>query len=121
MILIGTMSLCHGGILSDDLTVPIVAFCSQFMCKLGIYHPFVYNNSSLCPKHMKEKTSFDIYAKKISISGSLSQVTKLWVNLNSAICKCRAVIPRAVIDELMAVFNLAVVGCIGVLKLSSMF
>ena len=31
VILIGTMPLCHGGILSDDLTVPIVAFCSQFL------------------------------------------------------------------------------------------
>ena len=30
VILIGTTPLCHGDILSDDLTVPIVAFCSQF-------------------------------------------------------------------------------------------
>ena len=30
VILIGTTLLWHGGILSDDLTVPIVAFCSQF-------------------------------------------------------------------------------------------
>ena len=29
-ILIGTTSLCHSGILSIDLTVPIVACCSQF-------------------------------------------------------------------------------------------
>ena len=29
-ILIGTTPLCHGGILSDDLTMPIVAFHSQF-------------------------------------------------------------------------------------------
>ena len=29
-----------------------------FLCKLRIYHPFVYNNSSLCPKHMNVKTSF---------------------------------------------------------------
>ena len=28
--LIGTTPLCPGGILSVDLTVPIVAFCSQF-------------------------------------------------------------------------------------------
>ena len=28
LILIGTTPLCHGGILSVDLTVPIVAFCS---------------------------------------------------------------------------------------------
>ena len=31
LILIGTTLLCHGGILSVDLTVPIVAFCSQFL------------------------------------------------------------------------------------------
>ena len=30
VILIGTTLLCHGGILSDDLTVPIVAFHSLF-------------------------------------------------------------------------------------------
>ena len=30
VILIRTTLLCHGGILSDDLSVPIVAFCSQF-------------------------------------------------------------------------------------------
>ena len=30
VILIGTIPLCHGGILSDDFTVPVVAFCSQF-------------------------------------------------------------------------------------------
>ena len=30
VILIGTTPLCNGGILGDDLTVPIVAFCSQF-------------------------------------------------------------------------------------------
>ena len=30
VILIGTTPLCHCGILSVDLTVPIVACCSQF-------------------------------------------------------------------------------------------
>ena len=29
-ILIGTTPLWHGGILSDNLTVPIVTFCAQF-------------------------------------------------------------------------------------------
>ena len=36
------------------------------------------------------------------------------------ILRCSAVIPKAVISELSAVFNLAVVGCIGILKLLSM-
>ena len=31
LILIGTTPLCHDGILSVNLTVPIVAFCSQFL------------------------------------------------------------------------------------------
>ena len=41
LILIGTAPLCHGGILSDDLTVPIVAFCSQFLL-------YVRNFPSFC-------------------------------------------------------------------------
>ena len=107
VILIGTTTLWHSSILSDDLTVPVVAFCSHFcrsmvfsgtvhwfepikpmycsreyhtstrliqqyekstlhifMCKLGIYHPFVYNNSFLCPRHMKVKTSFGYLCQK---------------------------------------------------------
>ena len=43
-----------------------------------------------------------------SASGNLFQITKIWVNLKSAILKCNAVIPRNVISELSAVFNLAV-------------
>ena len=31
LILIGTTPLCHGGILSINLTVPTVAFCSQLL------------------------------------------------------------------------------------------
>ena len=62
VILIGTTPLCHGGILSDDLTVPIVAFCSQV--RACSYCPFIYNNSSLCPKHMKESTSFECLCQK---------------------------------------------------------
>ena len=31
MTLIGTAPLCLSGILSDDLTVPIVALCSQLL------------------------------------------------------------------------------------------
>ena len=61
VILIGTTPLCPGGILSDDLMLPSV-HC--FMCKLGIYHPFVYNNSFPCPKGMKDKTSFENVCQK---------------------------------------------------------
>ena len=45
---------------------------------------------------------------------------KLWIHLKSAILRCSAVIPKAVIGKPSTVFNLAAVGCIGVLKLSSM-
>ena len=38
----GTMPLCHGGILSDDLTVPIVAFCSQFLVYVRNFPSFLY-------------------------------------------------------------------------------
>ena len=48
--------------------------------------------------------------KIISVSGNLSQITKLCVNLKSAILKCNAVIPKVVIGEPSAVFNFAVVG-----------
>ena len=52
--------------------------------------------------------------KMSSVSGSWSQIMKLCVNLNSAILKCSAVDPNAVIGEPSAVQSLAVVGCIGV-------
>ena len=59
--------------------------------------------------------------KIISVSGDLLQITKLCVNLKSAILKCSHYHTlRAVIGQLSTVFNLAVVGCIGVFKLSSM-
>ena len=43
----------------------------------------------------------------------IAQIIKLWVNLNSAIHKCSAVDPNAIIGEPSAVLSLAVVGCIG--------
>ena len=52
--------------------------------------------------------------KIIFLSGNLSQMTKLLVNLKPAILKC-----SAVIGEPSAVFNLVVEGLIGVLKLLS--
>ena len=48
--------------------------------------------------------------KMSSVSGSWSQIIKLWVNLNSAIHRCSAVDPSVVIGE-----PSAVVGCMGVL------
>ena len=50
-----------------------------------------------------------------SISRNWSQIMKLCVNLNSAILRCNAIVPIVDIGEQSAVFNLAVVGCMGVL------
>ena len=53
--------------------------------------------------------------KMSSVSGSWLQIIKLCVNLNSAILRCNAVAPRVDIGEPSLVFNLAAVGCMGVL------
>ena len=53
--------------------------------------------------------------KMCSVSGNQLQIIKLCVNLNSAILRCRSVLPSADIGEPTTVFNLAVVGCMGVL------
>ena len=53
--------------------------------------------------------------KMSSVSGSWLQIIKLCVNLNSAIRRYNAVDPSADMGEPSAVFNLAVVGCMGVL------
>ena len=46
---------------------------------------------------------------------------KLCVNLNSAILRCKAVIPSADIGEPSAVFNLAVVGLWGFVTILDIF
>ena len=58
--------------------------------------------------------------KIISVSGNLSPFMKLCVNLNSAILRWSAVISNAIIGDPSVVFNVVVVGWIGVLTLSSM-
>ena len=76
---------------------------------------------SLIPSIGNGKSSSEYqFQKMISVSSNLLQIMKLWVNLNSTILKCSAVIPKAIIGIPSAVFNFAVVGCIGILKLSSM-
>ena len=55
-----------------------------------------------------------------SISGSLSQMMKLWENLKSAIRSWSVVIPNAVIGGPSVVFNCTDVACIAVFKLSSL-
>ena len=50
-----------------------------------------------------------------SVSGNLSHMMKLWVNLNFAILRCMAVVPIVDIGDLSAVLRVAVVDCMGVL------
>ena len=50
-----------------------------------------------------------------SVSGNWLQIIKLCMNLKSAIHRCNAVDPKVVMGELSAVFNLVVIGCMGVL------
>ena len=103
--MIGTTILCLGSILSDDLTMPIVAFCSQF-------HVYVKNFPSLffVPCIGNGEYLLNVYSKNNLVSGNLSQITKLCVNLKLAILKCCAVIPKVVIAKLLVVFNFTVVG-----------
>ena len=49
------------------------------------------------------------------MSGNWSQIIKLCVNLKDAICRCYAVDPKVAMGEPSAVFNLAAMGCMGVL------
>ena len=55
----------------------------------------------------------------ISVSGNLSHIIKLWVNLKSMILRWSFVIPKAINGDPSSVFNLVAVVCIGVLKLLS--
>ena len=50
-----------------------------------------------------------------SMSGNWLQIIKLCMNLNSAFQRCNTVDPKVVMGEPSAVFNLAAVGCMGVL------
>ena len=50
-----------------------------------------------------------------SVSGNWLQIIKLCMNLKSAIQRCNAVDHKVVMGEPSTVFNLAPVGCIGVL------
>ena len=50
-----------------------------------------------------------------SVSGKWSQIIKLCMNLNSAILRCNAVVHITDIGEPPVVYNLAVLGCMGVL------
>ena len=74
-------------------------------------------------QNMKVKKNFFWISipNTISVSGSLSHIMKLWVNLKSAILRGNAVIPNAIIGDLYAMlpYNMVVVICIGVLKLLS--
>ena len=59
LILIGMMPLCLRGILSVDLTIPIVTLCSQFQVYVrNLCHPSEYSNWSPCPKAYDSENFF---------------------------------------------------------------
>ena len=53
--------------------------------------------------------------KMNSVSGNLSHMMKLCVNLNFAIRRCMAVVPMADMGDPSTVLSVAVVDCMGVL------
>ena len=54
-----------------------------------------------------------------SVSGYWSQIMKLCMNVKCAIHRCSAMDPKIVMDEPSVVLSLAAIGCMGVLKQSS--
>ena len=102
-------------------------FNNSFCCLLSTVSDVCENLLSFCmlqffslsQTYDSEKFFCTSIPNIISVSGSLSHMMKLWVNLKSTILRWSAVIPNAVIGDLSAVFNLVVVGYIGILKLSS--
>ena len=88
LILIGMMLLCLGGILSIDLTIPIVTFCSQFQVYLRNLPSFCMQQFFSLSQAYDSENFFCISMPKIiSVSGNLSQMIKLCVNLKSAILR----------------------------------
>ena len=90
-----------------------ILFTVYSVCKV-IYHLFVF--FSLSQTYHSENFFCISFPNMISVSSSLSHIIKLWVNLKSPILRWSAVIPTAIIGDLSAMFNLVVVGCIGVLN-----
>ena len=97
------------------LLFTISCVCKEFSIFLYV------TDFSLIPSTGNGEFLLNINSKIISLSDNLLQIMKLWVNVNSAILKCSGITPKAVIGEPSVVFNLAVVGCIGVLKQSSIW
>ena len=116
LILISTTPLCLGGILRVDLTVPIVAFWVLACGKVKNF-PFrcIKHCMSLSQAYDNENFFCILMLKISSVLGNWSQIIKLCVNLKSAICRCNDVDPKVVMGEPSAVFNLAALGCMGVL------
>ena len=100
------------------------SYCCLLLTVSGVCEesaiPFDVAILFLIPSIWKWKVLFvHQFQNIISVSGSLSQMMKLWVNLKSVILRWSSVIPNAMIGDPSAVFNSVVVGCMGVIKLSS--
>ena len=78
LILIGTTPLCLSGILRVDLTIPMVAFCSQFLVYMKNMPSFLYVAVFPYPRHMTGRIFFWISIPNIiPMTGSLSHIIKI--------------------------------------------
>ena len=78
LILMGMMPLCLEGILRVDLTIPIVAFCPQFVVYIEKSAVFLYLAFfSLSQAYDSENFFCISIPNMISVSGSLLHIIKL--------------------------------------------
>ena len=88
LILLDMMPLCLRGILSVDLAIPIVTFCSQFLVYVTNLPAFLFVAILYLSQAYDSKDFFCTSIPNIiSVSGGLLQVMKLCVNLKSAILR----------------------------------
>ena len=91
----GMMPLCLDGIFKGDFTTAMLCCCSQFLV-------YVKNEPSLCKTsclstsqlYDKEYLFCMSMPNKISVSGSLSHMIKVWENLKLVMQRCKVAFPN---------------------------
>ena len=107
--------LCLGGILSVDLTVPIVAVQFTGVCVNQKFTISLYAAIFSYPKHKIMRISWNINAKNEFCFWQLVTNYKVVCKFKLSYHRCSAVDHSVFIGEPSAVFSLAEVGCMGVL------
>ena len=112
----GMMPLCICGIFKGDFTTAMLCSCSQFLM-------YVKNEPSLCMNSCFSTSQ--LYDKdylfcmcmphKLSVSGSLSHMMKVWENLKFAVRRCKVALPSEDIADLSAVIRCTTAGSVLVL------